>query len=151
MDYKASFHPIPLEESSRAVTTFSSNKASYKITKLRFGLKISPNSFQRIMRMEFPGLTPEIAFLYYMDDLIVVVCSVQYHLQNLKKTFQACSSIQITQIFAKKLLSWATKSLWKDDTNYELIIISSIQHPRKSEAAKRFRSAKGRFKTKGLV
>ena len=83
LDLMSGFHQIPLSEESRDITSFSVNSGSFKFTRLPFGLSVSPNSFQRMMSLAFAGITPERAFLY-MDDLIVVGCSDQHHLNNLR-------------------------------------------------------------------
>lgn len=89
VDLTSGFHQIPLDLNSRDFTTFSTENGSYRFTRLPFGLKVSPNSFQRMMTMAFAGITPERAFLY-MDDLVVIGCSTQHHLYNLKKVFETC-------------------------------------------------------------
>jgi len=43
------FHQIELEKSSSDLTSFSTSN---------FGLKIAPNSFQRMMTIAFSGLEP---------------------------------------------------------------------------------------------
>jgi len=65
------FHQIELEKSSRDITSFSTSNGSYCFTRLPFGLKIAPNSFQRMMTLAFSGLEPSQTFLY-MDDLLVI-------------------------------------------------------------------------------
>lgn len=89
VDLVSGFHQIPLDVNSRDVTSFSTNNGSFRFTRLPFGLKVSPNSFQRMMSLAFAGITPEKAFLY-MDDLIVIGCSKQHHLTNLRKVFETC-------------------------------------------------------------
>ncbi|XP_072400400.1 uncharacterized protein [Diabrotica undecimpunctata] len=83
------FHQIPLEQSSRKYTSFSTEKGAFQFTRLPFGLNISPNSFSRMMSIAFTGLTPEKAFLY-MDDIVVIGITEKHHLDNLKKTFEIC-------------------------------------------------------------
>lgn len=83
LDCLSGFHQIPLDEQSRNVTSFSVDSGSYRFTRLPFGLKVSLNSFQRMMSIAFSGIAPEKAFLY-MDDLIVIGCSADHHLKNLR-------------------------------------------------------------------
>lgn len=81
------FHQIELEEQPKPYTAFSTNSGHYEFNRLPFGLNISPYSFQRMMTIALSGLPPECAFLY-IDDIIVVGCSVNHHLDNLEKVFQ---------------------------------------------------------------
>lgn len=87
LDLYAGFHQIPIEENSRDITSFSTDKGSFRWKVLPFGLNVSPNSFARMMAIAFAGISPEQAFLY-LDDIIVIGCSENHHLENLKSIFQ---------------------------------------------------------------
>lgn len=89
LDLFSGFHQIPLEESSRDITSFSTPEGSYRWKVLPFGLNVSPNSFSRMMALAFAGATPLQCFLY-MDDIIVIGCSEKHHLSNLKNVFEIC-------------------------------------------------------------
>jgi Reverse transcriptase (RNA-dependent DNA polymerase)/RNase H-like domain found in reverse transcriptase len=87
LDLKAGFHQTEILEESKKVTSFSTSSGHFHFNRLPFGLKISPNSFQRMMTIAFAGLVPDVAFLY-IDDLVVLGCSEQHHLLNLSKIFK---------------------------------------------------------------
>jgi len=89
LDLMSGFYQIELEESSRDITSFSTNSGSYRFTRLPYGLKVAPNSFQRMMTFAFAGLAPAQAFLY-MDDLIVLGCSEKHMIKNLRDVFSMC-------------------------------------------------------------
>jgi len=89
LDLISGFHQIELEKNSRDITSFSSPNGSYRFKRLPYGLKIAPNSFQRMMTLAFSGLGPDKAFVY-MDDLIVIGCSDNHMLSNLKLIFEIC-------------------------------------------------------------
>lgn len=55
LDLMSGFHQIPLEEKSRDLTSISTGNVSYRFTRLPYGLKIAPNSFQRMMTFAFSG------------------------------------------------------------------------------------------------
>lgn len=86
LDLMSGFHQIPLDESSKQYTAFSTEQGHFEFNRLPFGLNISPNSFQRMMSIALSGLPPHCAFLY-IDDIIVVGCSVAHHIENLRKVF----------------------------------------------------------------
>lgn len=87
LDLMSGFHQIEIEEDSRTFTAFSlPERGHFQFKRLPFGLNISPNSFQRTMTIALSGLSHECAFLY-IDDVIVVGCSVEHHLKNLRKVF----------------------------------------------------------------
>jgi hypothetical protein len=87
LDLKAGYHQIPISKESRECTAFSSDLGHFQFKRLPFGLKVSGNSFQRMMAIAMAGLTPESAFLY-VDDLVVFGCSQQHHNSNLIKVFE---------------------------------------------------------------
>lgn len=86
LDLMSGFHQIELDNKSKRYTAFSSPDGHYEFNRLPFGLNISPNSFQRMMTIALSGLPPECAFLY-IDDIIVMGCSVSHHLKNLECVF----------------------------------------------------------------
>lgn len=81
----SSFHQISLHKNSRPLTSFSTGNGHYQFKRLPFGLKISSNSFQRMLTIALSGLDAE-AFLY-VDDIIVFGCSLKHHNDNLVKVF----------------------------------------------------------------
>lgn len=87
LDLKSGFHQIPLDPEARKYTAFSTASGHFNFKRLPFGLNISPNSFQRMMNIAMAGLNPECAFIY-IDDIIVIGCSINHHLNNLKKVFE---------------------------------------------------------------
>lgn len=87
IDLFSGFHQVPLDEQSRDITSFSTEKGQYRWKVLPFGLNVSPNSFSRMMQIAFSGLPPDHAFLY-IDDVIVIGRSEAHHLHNLREVFQ---------------------------------------------------------------
>lgn len=86
LDMTSSFHQIKLHKNSRPLTAFSTGNGHYQFKRLPYGLKISSNSFQRMLTIALSGLDAE-AFLY-VDDIIVFGCSLKHHNDNLKNVFQ---------------------------------------------------------------
>lgn len=87
VDLFQGFHQIPIHADSRDITSFSTDKGSYRWKVLPFGLNISPNSFSRMMAIAFTGITPEQAFLY-LDDIIIIGHNEEHHLNNIRKVFE---------------------------------------------------------------
>lgn len=85
LDLTSSFHQIGLEKDSKKCTAFSTQDGHYQFKRLPFGLKISSNSFQRMITIALAGLESD-AFLY-VDDVIVFGCSLEHHNKNLIKVF----------------------------------------------------------------
>lgn len=88
----SSFHQIDLNPTSRPYTAFSTTNGHFQYTRLPFGLKISSNSFQRMLSLALSGLDSQ-AFLY-VDDIIVFGCSLD-HNDNLIKVFDRLSKYNL--------------------------------------------------------
>jgi len=86
LDLMSGFHQIELEKRSKDISSFSTS-SWYRFTRLPFGLKIAPNSFQRMMTIAFSELDLSQAFLY-MEDLIVIGCSEKHMVKNLTDVFE---------------------------------------------------------------
>lgn len=82
LDLQAGFHQISLKPGlSRACTAFSvEGRGHYQWKRLPFGLKISPNSFSRMMSIALAGLSNAFCFI---DDILVWGCSLRHHNSNL--------------------------------------------------------------------
>jgi hypothetical protein len=94
VDCQAGFHQIELEESSRDFTSFNTELGSFRFKRVPFGLRVAPNSFQRMMSLAFASLPPQSAFLY-MDDLIIIGKNENHHLQNIQAVFDNCKKYNI--------------------------------------------------------
>ena len=86
LDMTSSFHQINLSEELRHLTAFSTSNGHYQFERLPFGLKISSNSFQRMLTIALSGLDSK-AFLY-VDDIIIFGCSLKHHNENLRQVFE---------------------------------------------------------------
>lgn len=94
MDLHSGYHQIPLEPKSRPLTAFTTDTGYYQFKVLPFGISIAPAAFTRMMTIAFAGLSPEQAFIY-MDDLIVIGFSEDQHLLNLKRVFETCRKFNL--------------------------------------------------------
>lgn len=145
MDLYSGFHQVPLSQESRDVTSFNTSSGSYKWKVLPFGLSISPNSFQRMMNIAFAGLTPEKAFLY-VDDIIVIGRSEKHHLFNLKLVFQTLRKYNLKvnpekcQFFKSQVTFLGHKctaeGILPDDT--KLKAVEKYPIPKNKDEVKRF-------------
>lgn len=145
LDLYSGFHQVGLHPDSRDITSFSTDEGSFRFTRLPYGLKVAPNSFQRMMTMAFSGLPPQKAFVY-MDDLVVISSTEQQMLQNLESVFQICRSKNL-KLNPEKCLFFQTevtylghrctnKGLLPDPSKIEKI--KNYPEPRNAEEIKRF-------------
>lgn len=144
LDLMSGFHQIELHESSRDNTSFSTGNGSYRFTRLPYGIKIAPNSFQRMMTLAFSGLTPSV-FLY-MDDLVVLGCSEKHMFKNLTDVFELCRKYNLKfhpdkcTFFMHEVThlghKCTNKGILPDDSKYA--VIRDYPVPTDADGARRF-------------
>lgn len=88
LDLTSGFHQIEVHPKDVPKTAFSVEHGLYEFVRMPFGLKNAPATFQRIMDHVLRGLIGKCC-LVYMDDIIVFSTSLQEHLENLRKIFNA--------------------------------------------------------------
>lgn len=82
LDIREAFHQIELDDDSRDVTTFITNKGLFRFKRLPFGLVTAPEIFQRIMEEILSGCE---GTYWYLDDVMVEGETKEIHDKNLKK------------------------------------------------------------------
>ena len=78
LDLTSGFFQVPLEESSRPYTAFSTQHNHYQFKRLSFGLKNCPSAFQREIQAVLQDFGANI--LVYIDDILILSDSFEEHL-----------------------------------------------------------------------
>lgn len=110
LDCFSGYNQINLSENSRKYTAFSPGNiqindtsgkqenyncaGQFQMRRLPQGLKISPNSFSRIVTLAMSGLTYEKCFVY-LDDLIVFGRNLENHNKNLIDVFERLRKVNL--------------------------------------------------------
>ena len=87
LDMRAGFHQVPLDETSKELTAFTTKYGTYHYNMLPMGLVNSPATFQRLIDLCFRPLINR-CLVAYIDDLNVYSDNEQEHLQHLELVFQ---------------------------------------------------------------
>lgn len=145
LDLQSGYHQIPLHTDSRPLTAFATERGFYQWKVVPFGLNVAPASFTRMMTIAFSGLSPEQAFIY-MDDLIVIGFSENHHIKNLSQVFDTCRKHNLklnpqkcdffqneVQFLGHKCTS---NGILPDPS--KLIAVEKFPRPRDKKEAKRF-------------
>lgn len=145
LDLTSGFHQIELSKESRDITSFTADGGTYRFKRLPYGLKIAPNSFQRMMTLAFAGLKPSQAFLY-MDDLVVLGCSEKHMIKNLEDVFDTCRKYNLKLhpdkcIFFNQEVTYlghkcTNKGILPDPSKFETV--QKYPVPKNADEAKRF-------------
>ncbi|KAL1129493.1 hypothetical protein AAG570_012438 [Ranatra chinensis] len=87
LDLKAGYHQIRMHEADCEKTAFQFGRGKYEFTRMPFGLRNAPTTFQRLMDEFLEGLNED-AIQIYMDDIIVFSRSEQEHGRHLGQLLQ---------------------------------------------------------------
>lgn len=94
IDLKSGFHQIPMDPAHMEKTAFSTDKGHFEFTRMPFGLKNAPATFQRAMNNilgEYIGTRCYV----YLDDIIVIGYNLENHLENLKCVLKRLSDFNL--------------------------------------------------------
>lgn len=87
LDMTSGYHQIPMAKKSQEKTAFIVDSGLYEYTRMPFGLRNAPASFQRMMDGVLRGLKPE-RCLVYLDDIIVFSDTMEGHVERLRDVFR---------------------------------------------------------------
>ncbi|KAG0754204.1 hypothetical protein G6F62_010004 [Rhizopus arrhizus] len=86
LDMRAGFHQVPVEESSKELTAFTTKYGVYHYNTLPMGLVNSPATFQRLIDLCFRKLINK-CLVAYIDDLNIYSNNHHEHLTHLEQVF----------------------------------------------------------------
>lgn len=89
LDLKSGYWQIPLEESSKIYTAFTTHDgAAYQFNVMPFGLKTAPCTFQKLMSRDVLTGYLHHSCKVYLDDIIIYSENMSDHLQHLRLVFE---------------------------------------------------------------
>lgn len=87
LDLASGFHQILMDEQDASKTAFSVPQGHYEFTRMPFGLKNAPATFQRLMNTALAGLQ-DIRCFVYLDDVVIYSHDLASHVENLELVFK---------------------------------------------------------------
>lgn len=93
-DLASGFHQIPMHEPDAQKTAFSTPYGHYQFTRMPFGLKNAPATFQRLMDQVLCGLQGLELFVY-LDDIVLYASSLREHEIKFKKLAERLKSANL--------------------------------------------------------
>lgn len=87
LDLAKGFHQVEIEENDIKKTAFSTDSGHYEFTRMPFGLKNAPATFQRLMNSVLSEYLGSIC-LVYLDDIIIFSTSLTEHIDSIRKIFK---------------------------------------------------------------
>lgn len=85
LDLTMAYQQIPLDESSKKLTTISTSKGLFQYTRLIYGLASAPAIFQRIMDSLLMSLEGVVVFL---DDILITAPNRKKHIERIEQVLQ---------------------------------------------------------------
>ena len=86
LDLASGFHQVPMDPEDSSKTAFSTSFGHFEFSRMPFGLKGAPATFQRLMNSVLTGLQGTRCFVY-IDDVVVYGHSLEDHNFKLKEVF----------------------------------------------------------------
>lgn len=87
IDLAKGFHQIEVYPDDRCKTAFSTANGHYEFTRMPFGLKNSPSTFQRLINFVLKDFVNKICVVY-LDDILIFSTSLDEHICSIKKVFE---------------------------------------------------------------
>lgn len=153
IDLVSGFHQIQLADEDTEKTAFSINSGKYEFTRMPFGLKNAPATFQRVMDCVLRDLVGVCCFVY-MDDIIVFSSSLQEHKNHLnmvlKRLKDANLKIQLDKCeFFKKEVQFLGHTVSEDGVrpnNDKIEIVKTWPIPKNEKEVRQFLGTIGYYR-----
>lgn len=94
LDLKSGFHQIEMNKKDIEKTAFSTGQGHYEFTRMPFGLKNAPATFQRAMNSILADYIGIICFVY-LDDIIIIGYNLENHLENVSKVLKRLADFNL--------------------------------------------------------
>ncbi|GFT05894.1 retrovirus-related Pol polyprotein from transposon 297 [Trichonephila clavipes] len=94
IDLRSGYHQVKVAAEDQDKTAFTCPFGIYKFTRMPFGLRNAPATFQRLIDKFRSGLNNVLA-LPYLDDIIILSPTFQKHLSDLEQVFKRLSLFKL--------------------------------------------------------
>ena len=95
LDLNSAYFQIPLDPETRQKSAFVTHEGVFEFTRMPFGLRNAPMSFQLLMSLVLKGLNWKFV-LCYIDDILVFSPDFNTHLHHLTEVFQRLRDAKLT-------------------------------------------------------
>lgn len=86
LDLASGFHQIPMKPEHSYKTAFSTSQGHFEFSRMPYGLKNAPSTYQRLMNSVLTGLQGMQCFVY-IDDIVIYASSLTEHEEKLRHVF----------------------------------------------------------------
>lgn len=100
LDLTSGYYQISMHAESQAKTGFIVESGHYEYTRMPFGLRNAPATFQKMMDCVLRGLKPT-QCMVYLDDVIVFSNGIKEHAARLRRVFEKLREAKLSLNFEK--------------------------------------------------
>jgi transposase InsO family protein len=100
LDLTSGYYQISMHPESQAKTGFIVESGHYEYTRMPFGLRNAPATFQKMMDGVLRGLKPT-QCMVYLDDVIVFSNGIKEHAERLRRVFEKLREAKLSLKFEK--------------------------------------------------
>ena len=94
LDLVKGYYQLPIAESSRPYTAFTTQRNHWQFKRLSFGLKNAPSGFQREIQSVLSGF-PSNKVIAYLDDILVMGATFEEHINLVSKVLHTLKTYGI--------------------------------------------------------
>lgn len=153
LDLAKGFHQVLVREEDRKKTAFSTPLGHYEFTRMPFGLKNAPATFQRLINSVLREYINQICVVY-LDDILIFSSSLKEHVISVQKVLDKLREhnlkIQINKcnFFAKETeyLGHVLTTEGVKPNNKKIEAIQKLQLPETTKQIKSFLGITGYFR-----
>ena len=95
LDLNSAYFQVPLDPETRHKSAFVTHEGVFEFTRMPFGLRNAPMSFQMLMSLVLKGANWKYV-LCYIDDILVFSPNLETHLQHLHEVFHRLREANLT-------------------------------------------------------
>lgn len=147
MDLASGYHQVPVHETDKHKTAFTTPFGLFEYNRLPFGLVNAPACFQRLMQHCFSEQVFDI-LLVYIDDIIVYSKSFDQHLDRLEIVFQKLREFGLKLkpskcLFVKRKVQYLGHTITADGISTESDKVSTVVNWKEPQTVKELRTFLG--------
>ncbi len=94
LDFVSGYWQLPMAPESREITAFSTPNGHYEWTRMPFGLKGAPLTFQSTMNHLFGDLLGKEVYIY-LDDIIIASKDITSHMATLRLVLDRLKEVEL--------------------------------------------------------
>jgi hypothetical protein len=150
LDLRAGFHQIPIHPDSQRYTSFWWGNQLWCFTRVAFGLRNAPATFQRVMDAELQQADCTDCAVAYIDDVLIWSENLEDHAKHLQKVFSCFEQCGLRihpekSVFASACVEFLGHNLSAGGVSPNQVKVQAIREMKPPTSVEGLRSVLGFF------